>query len=208
MCGRSTHESAWPQKPKQSFGSWLDRISGTLPAPSTLSVSADGTAIAVTAVKISGTGVNLTLASAIRSGQVVTVSYTAPAADASLSNAALQDAAGTDAPGFSALKVTNTVAALPTVKINGVVASPASNGEYTASEGTRVTVSDSDSRLGSTSTKTVGANGGTGSATMSIHSMSAALYDVSYSSVTVGGLTTITFGNSSSPLLTIKLRWQ
>ena len=72
------------------------------PAASAFSVSVDGTAAAPDSVdSIGGTMVTLTLASAVTSGQTVTVSYTPPGTDP------LEDASGLDARGFTDETVTN-----------------------------------------------------------------------------------------------------
>jgi DNA-binding transcriptional regulator YhcF (GntR family) len=112
-----------------------------------------------------------------------------------------------DAAAFSDLSVANTVAALPTVLFNGATATIGSNGEYSVSAPTRVTVDDA--RVGSSSSRTVDASGASTSASMSIHTITASKYDVTFTSAPVGGLTTINLGGTAeSPLLVIKLRWQ
>lgn len=71
------------------------------PAPGDYAVVVAGLPRSVTAVSISGSGVSLTLATPVVSGDAVTVSYAIPA------TAPVQDAAGNDAAGFSGQSVSN-----------------------------------------------------------------------------------------------------
>ena len=74
------------------------------PAAEAFAVTVDGNARTVDAVAFSGSAVELTLASAVTSGETVTVGYTVPTgADA----APLQDAAGNDAASFAGESVSN-----------------------------------------------------------------------------------------------------
>ena len=74
------------------------------PSADAFAVTVAGTARTVAEVALSGSAVELTLASAVASGETVTVGYTAPAgADA----APLQDAAGNAVAGFSGGAVAN-----------------------------------------------------------------------------------------------------
>ena len=74
------------------------------PAAEAFAVSVEGTGRTVDAVALSGSAAELTLASAVASGETVTVGYTVPTgADA----APLQDAAGNDAASFTDEAVTN-----------------------------------------------------------------------------------------------------
>lgn len=174
-------------------------ISETLPEPAAFSVTADGVVIPVSAVKANGTTVDLVLTRRIQSGQIVAVSYNAPAYDPLPGNAAIQNRDGVDAAGFSGATVRNTVAAW-SVLINGATASLDSSGEYLVSSPARVTVEDS--RVGSSSTES-------GGAISQIHTISGNKYDVTFSNGPVGGLTTIKLGGSlDAPILVIKLRWQ
>lgn len=173
-------------------------ISETLPEPAAFSVTADGVVIPVSAVKANGTTVDLVLTRRIQSGQIVTVSYNAPAYDPLPGNAAIQNRDGVDAAGFSGATVRNTVAAW-SVLINGATASLDSNGEYLVSSPARVTVEDS--RVGSSRTES-------GGSILQVHAISPSKYDVTFSGP-VGGLTTIKLGGSlDAPILVIKLRWQ
>ena len=72
------------------------------PAASSFAVTVAGAARGVSAVTISGSKVLLTLASSVTVGQVVTVSYTAPA------TSPLQDVAGNDAASITNKPVSNT----------------------------------------------------------------------------------------------------
>ncbi|MGF3025207.1 beta strand repeat-containing protein, partial [Methylobacterium aquaticum] len=83
----------------------LDALHG--PTAGTFSVMAGGTAVTVSGVAVDATAktVTLTLASAVTSGQTVTVAYTDPSAGDDTN--AVQDAAGNDAATLSATSVTN-----------------------------------------------------------------------------------------------------
>ena len=95
-----------------TFSEALDATSK--PAADAFAVTVAGTARTVDAVALSGSAVELTLASGVASGETVTVGYAAPAgADAAL----LKDAAGNPAAGFSAEAVTNGTQGLPAVSI-------------------------------------------------------------------------------------------
>ena len=73
-----------------------DLDTGSEPDPSAFTVAADGTAVTVDDVDMSGDTVTLTLASSVTSGQAVTVAYAPPSMNP------LQDESGTDAPAFAA----------------------------------------------------------------------------------------------------------
>lgn len=89
------------------------------------------------------------------------------------------------------------------VKINGVVATPAVNGEYSFPNGARLTVSGS-ALLGSSSTSTVDASGNKATTSSNIYAITASIYDVRFTAQP-GYLTTITFPSAG---VTIKLRYQ
>lgn len=76
-------------------------LASAAPAASTFTVTLDGSLNPVSAVTIVGTEVRLTLQNKLSNGtgsaNVLTVAYTAPAADTGTSNAALQDLTGNDA---------------------------------------------------------------------------------------------------------------
>ena len=78
---------------------------GSEPAPSAFTVTVDGASRGVTGVAVDGTKVLLTLASAVRAGETVTVSYTVPAMNP------LQDEASNPAASFAGHPVTNEVPA-------------------------------------------------------------------------------------------------
>ncbi|MGF3026869.1 beta strand repeat-containing protein, partial [Methylobacterium aquaticum] len=84
----------------------LDAIQ--VPTTGAFSVMAGGTAVTVSGVAVDATArtVTLTLASAVTSGQTVTLAYTDPSAGDDTN--AVQDAAGNDAATLSATSVTNT----------------------------------------------------------------------------------------------------
>ena len=106
-------------------GAAVDRVALTLtfsealdadskPSADVFAVTVASDARTVTEVSLSGSAVELTLASAVVSGEVVTVGYTAPAG----ANATpLRDAAGNVVAGFTSTAVTNETAALPRVSI-------------------------------------------------------------------------------------------
>jgi uncharacterized repeat protein (TIGR02059 family) len=72
------------------------QVTPTAPA-SAFAVMVAAAAATISAVTVTGSQVNLTLSAAITHGQAVTVAYTAPAAAAATTNAAVQNAAGEDA---------------------------------------------------------------------------------------------------------------
>ena len=82
-----------------------DLDGGSEPAPSAFTVTVDGASRGVTGVSVGDTKVLLTLASAVRAGETVTVSYTVPGTDP------LRDEAGNPAAAFSDHPVTNEVPA-------------------------------------------------------------------------------------------------
>jgi uncharacterized repeat protein (TIGR02059 family) len=181
-------------------------ISPTLPATAAVTVMADGIAVPVTSMAVNGSTVDLVLARKIQNGQMVIVSYAAPAYDASNSNAAIQNKDGVDAAAFTGFKVANTVAALPAVFINGTVATPNASGEYSVSGSSRVTVQDS--RVGSISTSSVDARGVSATTGSIIHSMSGDKYDVTFTNGPIGGVTSIKIGGTTdNPFMVIRLRW-
>ena len=87
------------------------------PAPSAFSVTVDGASRAVTGVSV-GTKALLTLASAVRAGETMTVSYTVPANDP------LRDEARNPAAAFSDHPVTNEVPATAPEAPTGLEATP------------------------------------------------------------------------------------
>jgi uncharacterized repeat protein (TIGR02059 family) len=88
-----------------------ETLNATTAAPGAFVVTVGGVARAVDGVAVSGNTVVMTLASAVTTGQVVTVAYTDPTNANDV--AAVQDAVGNDAASFEATAVANTVPAPP-----------------------------------------------------------------------------------------------
>jgi uncharacterized repeat protein (TIGR02059 family) len=76
-------------------------LSATTAGTDRYTVFVGNDAVVPTGVSISGQRVVLTLPSAVPTGAIVSVSYTAPAVNADTSNAALQDVLGNDAASFN-----------------------------------------------------------------------------------------------------------
>ena len=91
---------------------------GSEPAPSAFTVTVDGASRAVTGVSVGDTKVLLTLASAVRTGDTVTVSYTVPAMNP------LRDEASNPAAAFSDHPVTNEVPATAPDAPSSLAATP------------------------------------------------------------------------------------
>jgi uncharacterized repeat protein (TIGR02059 family) len=85
-----------------------EALNATTAPASAFSVTVAGVSRAVNSVVVSGSTVQLTLASTVGSGQAVTFAYTAPAADGSTSNSAVQDNAGNDAISLTSRSATNS----------------------------------------------------------------------------------------------------
>ena len=92
---------------------YSEDLGGTAPDKGAFAIlsGAGGSEVAnaVTGVTVSGSRVTLTLTTPITEGQSVKVAYTAPAAVAGASNAAIQDAAGNDAATLATTTATNKV---------------------------------------------------------------------------------------------------
>ena len=86
-----------------------DRVlSAAFPAiPGNFSVTVAGSSATITGVSVSGSTIELTLLSAIASGQIVTVAYTDPTAGDDVN--AVQDSAGNDAATLASSSVTNSI---------------------------------------------------------------------------------------------------
>lgn len=84
---------------------YSETLNTTTAGPSWFEVKVNGVVRTVTAVAVNGDKVELSLQAPITQGQSVTVSYTAPNADAGPSNNAVQDTAGHDAAGLDAQTV-------------------------------------------------------------------------------------------------------
>jgi uncharacterized repeat protein (TIGR02059 family) len=83
-------------------------LSSTTAPASRFTVTVGGVSRDVTSAVVSGSTVQLTLASTVGTGQVVTVAYLAPPVDGTTSNSAVQDVIGNDALTLSAQNVTNS----------------------------------------------------------------------------------------------------
>jgi len=90
-------------------------LGATKPAVTSFSVLVDGQPLAVASVQYGPACqtacyiMDLTLASQIYAGSVITVSYVAPSPDTATTNAAIQSPTGADAVSFGPLSVTNNV---------------------------------------------------------------------------------------------------
>lgn len=105
-------ENATPGRLDMTYNLTLGNI---VPAASSFSVMVNSTARTVSTVTVSGTKVQLNLASTVVYGDVVTVSYTAPATNP------LQTSAGGKAVSIASKAVTNNVSAINPVYISSVV---------------------------------------------------------------------------------------
>ncbi len=85
-----------------------DLLSTSTATANAFSVTSDGKANGVTAVKVVGKTIELSLSQAVVSGEDIRWSYAAPTFDRSLNNAAVQDLAGNDMVSASAQKVDTT----------------------------------------------------------------------------------------------------
>lgn len=94
-------QDATPSRLDINYNQTLD--GGSVPATSAFAVMVAGSSRSVTGVAISGSQVQLTLASAVVYGDTVTVAYTAPGTNP------IQNIAGLDADSFTAISVTNNV---------------------------------------------------------------------------------------------------
>jgi uncharacterized repeat protein (TIGR02059 family) len=84
-------------------------------------VTVNSVSRSVTAVTVSGSTVQLTLATAAADGQTITVAYTAPSPSSATSNNAIQDTSGNDAVTLSAQSVTNVADVTAPVLQSGAV---------------------------------------------------------------------------------------
>ncbi len=103
-------ENAAPTKLNITYNLALANI---IPAPSAFTVLVNSAARAVSSVVVSGTTVQLTLASAVSAGNVITVAYAKPATNP------VQTASGGQAAAFTAQSVTNRVSAIPVPVFTG-----------------------------------------------------------------------------------------
>ncbi len=88
--------------------SYNETLYATTAPTSAFVVTVAGVNRSISSLAISGSTVQLTLASAVEKGTVVTVSYTAPTPNSANSNSAIQDAAGNDSVSLSSTAVTNS----------------------------------------------------------------------------------------------------
>ncbi|MDE2719308.1 SwmB domain-containing protein [Candidatus Palauibacter polyketidifaciens] len=126
---RPTLVTTSPNEPRTSSDGWEVFLTFSEPLSKTgsgFTVVADGTNNDVEAASLNDAMVTLTLASAIRSGQAVTVAYADPTADDDEN--AVQDLAGNDAASFGAQTVVNLVpstdATLSALSLSGVTLTP------------------------------------------------------------------------------------
>jgi hypothetical protein len=97
-------------------------LHATTASADAFTVVSDSVSVAVISATVSGTNLVLSLGSSIKTGQVVTVTYTAPISNSGTSNAAVQDLIGNDSQSRVAASVTNnsTVASAPGTPTIGV----------------------------------------------------------------------------------------
>ena len=112
-----------------TFAEDLDTNSKPVASAFTVSVDSGAGAAPSSVDTISGKTVTLTLASAVTSGQTVTVSYTPPGTNP------LQDASGLDAPGFADQTVTNNTANTAATGKPGITGTPQVGQTLTATAG-------------------------------------------------------------------------
>jgi len=121
-----------------------ESLGSTVPGAKAFVVTVAGKAVTVSSVAAVDSTIELTLASAIKSSQVTTVTYTAPKVDVGTSNAAIQDTSGNDAVKLSSTSVTNN-STLPAPDQTAPVFQNASS----SADGTKITLTYNES-LGST----------------------------------------------------------
>ncbi|MEI6405370.1 MAG: SwmB domain-containing protein, partial [Actinomycetes bacterium] len=91
-----------------TYDETLNATAGSIPLVGQFAVLADGSSITVNSLSVSGATVRLTLGTAIRVSQAVTVAYTAPSPVSNATgNSAIQDATGNDSVSRTASTVTN-----------------------------------------------------------------------------------------------------
>jgi uncharacterized repeat protein (TIGR02059 family) len=108
-------------------------LSSTTAPASRFTVTVGGVSRDVTSAVVSGSTVQLTLASTVGASQAVTIAYLAPPVDGTISNSAVQDSSGNDALTLSARGVTNN----STIDLTG----PAISSSILAANGTTLTLS-------------------------------------------------------------------
>jgi uncharacterized repeat protein (TIGR02059 family) len=90
-----------------------ETLSATTAPTTAYTVLVDNVSYVVTGSTVSGATVQLTLGTAVRLGQVVTITYAAPTNDPDAANLAIQDASGNDVVALNAMNVTNMSSAGP-----------------------------------------------------------------------------------------------
>ncbi len=86
---------------------YSEELSSKAATVNDFTITVDDIAVTATNLTISGPTVSLALPKTITQGQVVKVTYNAPIADGTATNAAIQDVTGNDASGIAAVAATN-----------------------------------------------------------------------------------------------------
>ena len=84
-----------------------ESLNSTTALTGAFAVTVGGSPRSVSSVVVSGSTVQLTLASAVQKGEVVTVAYNAPSSNTSATNNAIQDTDGNDAVSLASTTVSN-----------------------------------------------------------------------------------------------------
>ena len=187
-----------------------EALSPTTAPSATFKVSAGTTTVLVGDVAVSGSSVKLKLSNAIALGQTVLLTYSAPDANTAATNQSIQDLVGNDASSITNYSVTVPAAPVtenPIILIGGVKPTLNAAGEYIATSGAKVTITDTEGRLSTLQISSQNSLGEKASTAQNITTLTANKYEVTFSSVPTGGLTTMTF-SSFEPDLVIKLRWK
>ena len=122
-----------------AFGEALDE--GSAPGADAFAVTVAGASRGVDGVAVAGSAVTLTLGSAVRHGETVTVGYTVPDGEDA---APIRDLAGNAAAALSGQAVTNETVANPTVSKVEITSTPAQHGTYAGGETIEVSVTFSE----------------------------------------------------------------
>ena len=153
---------------------YSEALSATTTPVTAFTVTVVGSSRVVSAVETADTEVTLTLASAVASGEAVTVAYDDPTANDDTN--AIQDEAGNDAAGFAAQTVTNDALSVPSVSTVGLISDPGSDATYAIGDAVeaRVTFTEAVDVTGTPtltidvggSDETLGYHSGTGTAAL------------------------------------------
>ena len=127
--------------------SYNEPLHATTAAKTAFAVKVGSVTATVSSVAVSGSTIELTLATSIGEGQVVTVGYKAPTASAATTNAAVQDAGGNDAV---TLVATTTVTNISTADKTG----PTFTSATTSADGLKVILSYNEPLHATTAAKT------------------------------------------------------